>query len=220
MARLAVSRALDAGCGRRCFLDFPPDVHVVGLDIGEAELLANERLDERIVGALETYRLPAESFDVVICQDVLEHLPGPEIALRNLMGAVKPNGLLILGFPNVLTPKGLATKFTPLAFHRWVYRRIKGSARVGTDGFGPYRTYLRWSLRPTAVRHLAEQNGFSELEFRLWGTDWPTHLRRRSEAAYRIWRGVEGMWRLVTLNRLDPTLTETWLLLEKNSTQR
>lgn len=208
-------RVLDAGCGRRCFLNFSRDAFVVGLDVGEAELAANERLDERIVGALETYPLPAESFDVAVCQDVLEHLPRPEAALRNLMRAVKPGGLLILGFPNVLTPKGVVTKFTPLWVHLWLYRRLKRNPRVGTEGYGPYKTYLRWCLRPKALSRIAQQNGFAVDDLRLWASDWPTYLRERHAFGYRAWRALEWVWRVLTINRLDPTLTEVWMVLRK-----
>jgi SAM-dependent methyltransferase len=209
------SRVLDAGCGRRCCLDYGPDAYVVGLDIGEVELAANEQLDERIVGALETYPLPRESFDVVVCQDVLEHVERPTAALRNMMRAVKPGGLLILGLPNVVNPKGLVTKFTPLRFHLWVYRRVWRNPVAGTPGHGPYKTYLRWSLRPSALRRLARRNGFEVEEFMLWGTNWPSRLRERDRTGYVAWRVLEGLWRILTLNRVDPEQSEIWTMLRK-----
>ena len=39
---------------------------------------------------------------------------------------------MTLGVPNVASPKGLLTKFTPHRFHIWVYRRILGFEAVST----------------------------------------------------------------------------------------
>jgi ubiquinone/menaquinone biosynthesis C-methylase UbiE len=69
---------LEAGCGARSPVDFGDLAHVVGLDIDEAALRKNDKLDEALVGDLETYPLPAETFDVVFCRYVLEHLKDPE----------------------------------------------------------------------------------------------------------------------------------------------
>jgi Methyltransferase domain len=38
------------------------------------------RLIERELGDIESYDLPAEDFDVVVCWNVFEHLPHPERA--------------------------------------------------------------------------------------------------------------------------------------------
>lgn len=43
----------------------------------------------------------------------LERLPRPKDALLNLCRTVRPQGLLILGFPNLLSVKGIVTKITP-----------------------------------------------------------------------------------------------------------
>lgn len=154
-------RVLDAGCGANAHLAFgglrPSSLegaHVTGLDIDGAALAANRRLDERIVGSVETYPLPNEAFDIVVCWDVLEHLRRPYMALDNLQRALKPGGLMILGFPNVLSLKGIVTKVTPYSFHRWVYKYVYRS------DLKPYPTVLRLALRPSAVRRWAEARGF------------------------------------------------------------
>lgn len=144
-------RVLDAGCGAK---SVPRDGYVVGLDIDEQALQRNPRLDERIVGNLETYPLPRDSFDLIVCSDVLEHMPRPELALENMIGALAPGGVLELGFPNLLTLKGLVTKFTPHWFHRWVYQHVYKNT---VDE--PYKTYLRASMRPAAVVRLARRCG-------------------------------------------------------------
>jgi SAM-dependent methyltransferase len=162
-------RILDAGCGRDAHeleLELAGARHVVGIDISAAALAENPDLDERIVGDLETYPLPPDTFDLAVCWDVLEHLRRPDLALDNLTRSLKPGGRLVLGLPNVLTPKALATKFTPHRFHVLVYRRVFDFPNAGRPGYGPFPTYLRWCLRPDAIAAYAARRGLlvDELE--------------------------------------------------------
>lgn len=159
-------RVLDAGCGRqRPFGVVPPDAYVVGLDISHEALALNEGLSERIVGDLQTYPLPASSFDVIICNDVLEHLEEPNLALANLARALAPSGRMYLGLPRVTSAKALITKFTPTSFHVWVYRRLLSHHLAGTPGYGPFPTYLSFRLAPASLRRWAGHSGLSIEQF-------------------------------------------------------
>lgn len=174
---------LDAGCGRRIpelelGLDRPR--HVVGIDISPVALELNELLDEKILGDLQTYPFRDSSFDLIVCWDVLEHLPQPRRALDNLARALKPGGRMIIGLPNLLSPKALATKFTPHWFHIWYYRRVLKYPESGRPGFGPFRTYLRWTLRPGAIERFAVQVGLEvetleRYEPESWKLFWKRH---------------------------------------------
>ena len=66
--------------------------------------------------------------------------------------------------PNVLSIKGLVTKFTPHAFHVWAYRRFFGVKEAGTAGNRPFKTYLRWSIAPHRIRSFAREN-FLEIAY-------------------------------------------------------
>ncbi len=57
--------------------------------------------------------------------------------------ALKPDGIMVLALPNLMSVKGLVTKFTPHAFHTWFYRRVYRSAKTGEDDEGPFPTYFR-----------------------------------------------------------------------------
>jgi SAM-dependent methyltransferase len=197
-------RALDAGCGReRAYVDFGPDVHVVGIDISEIELALNEALDERIVGDIQTYPLPAESFDEIACWDVLEHLPNPTHALVNLINALKPGGRLTLGTPNLLSPKGVLTKFTPHWFHVWVYRHVFHFEEAGTPGYGPYKTYLRWSLTPQRLVRFVEERGLVVEELTLYESELFERLPQDSPVVGALWKACASAWRVATLGQ-DP----------------
>src|SRR5713226_2324160 len=98
---------LEAGCGSMSQIQFGHNINLVGIDISEKQLERNPALDRKILGDLHTYPLCHSSFDIIICWNVLEHLQDPRKALDNLLNACKPNGLIILAFPNLFSLKGI-----------------------------------------------------------------------------------------------------------------
>ena len=68
---------LEAGCGSMSHVGIEGVEKVVGIDVSEAQLARNTSLHEKIVGNLETYPLPENTFDVIVCWNVLEHIPDP-----------------------------------------------------------------------------------------------------------------------------------------------
>lgn len=59
----------------------------VGVDVDRASLLRGRQLFapmHRGVGDVQTLPFPDETFDLVLCSEVLEHLSTPEVALREL----------------------------------------------------------------------------------------------------------------------------------------
>lgn len=161
---------LDAGCGGgRAVLDELPDgAHVVGIDASPDALERNVLVDEKILGDIQTYAFPPESFHAIVCWDVLEHLPHPERAFANMARALKPGGRMTIGVPNLVTPKALVTKFTPHWFHIWFYRHLFRFPDAGRPGHGPWPTHLRWAIRPNGLRKLAIANNLHVETLRLY----------------------------------------------------
>lgn len=111
------SRVLDLGCGEGrhvhgAFLaEAGPDV--VGVDLSPQDLaVARERLDTLREGADTDNRLAAlvgadalrlpfadDSFDAVICSEVLEHLADYRAALAEASRVLRPEGLLCVSVP-------------------------------------------------------------------------------------------------------------------------
>jgi 2-polyprenyl-3-methyl-5-hydroxy-6-metoxy-1,4-benzoquinol methylase len=56
--------------------------------------------DWRSADALDAGPWPGR-FDVVVCADVLEHLPSPETLLAKIAGWLAPGGILLCSLPNV-----------------------------------------------------------------------------------------------------------------------
>ncbi|MFQ5851581.1 MAG: class I SAM-dependent methyltransferase [Candidatus Binatia bacterium] len=103
---------LIVGCGAGADLDVVPG-GVVAFDLSSR---AVERAREasplaRLLVA-DACDLPfvQGSFDVVICSEVLEHLPDPELAVDEFDRVLKTGGTLILTVPNWLNWFGIARK--------------------------------------------------------------------------------------------------------------
>src|SRR5258707_3675211 len=158
-------RLLEAGCGSGSNLNFAGQVQLVGIDISEKQLARNTVLREKIVGDVQSYEFPLDSFDAIICWDVLEHLSQPELALRQFAHAIKPGGLVILKLPNVLSLKGLVTKFLPHTFHVLAYRYIYGKKNAAKNHTAPFKTYLRFRMSAGVIRKQGAQLGLQTVYF-------------------------------------------------------
>jgi ubiquinone/menaquinone biosynthesis C-methylase UbiE len=98
---------LDAGCGEgfvaRKVIDAAPGISLTGCDVSPSalEIAANANPEARFVaGSVVDLPFPDQSFDVVGCFEVLEHLPGelPRRALSEL-GRVARHAV-VLSVPN------------------------------------------------------------------------------------------------------------------------
>ena len=143
---------LEAGCGAASYFRFSGSMELHGIDVSQGELDKNRDVQHKMLGDIQTYPLPTSYYDVVVCWDVIEHLPRPKEALTNMFRSIKPGGLILLGFPNLMSFKGLVTKATPWWFHRVVYRFLGLRSK-------PFKTYLRRDILPQRVVRNAAANG-------------------------------------------------------------
>lgn len=190
---------LEAGCGafshlKFCSMGLKPFVKTVGIDISREQLDQNADLQEKILGDIQTYALGEEAFDVVACWYVLEHLERPEAALHSMFRTLKPGGLLVLTFPNLMSIKGMVTKLTPFWFHRLMYRFMKYEAR-------PFPTYLRLAILPRRLIQLSKVNGFSVVHWRLVEDELTKRVRNRFWLVRMVFSVANGAARLLSLGR-------------------
>ncbi len=214
LARAPHPRVVEAGCGARSHLTYPASARVTGIDILRTQLRRNAG---SALAQGDVARLPIATgaADVVVCWDVLEHLPAPDTAIREIARVLRPGGLAVLALPNILSLKGLVTRFTPWRFHVWVYRRVLGDASVGTDAFDQFPTTLSLVLRPARLRRTAKSIGLRVTDLRLYEGPVPVHLRRRYRAADVALSCVSLVTRLVSAGRYDATLSDVILVLAK-----
>jgi ubiquinone/menaquinone biosynthesis C-methylase UbiE len=106
-------KILDAGCGRGFYLqaltlyDFPKEI--VGVDINDAYLVKAKAAckDKRVrIQKSDIYKLPFHDnyFDMIICSEILEHLPDDKKGLLEIKRVLKPGGALLVTVPNANFP--------------------------------------------------------------------------------------------------------------------
>jgi len=100
-------KILDAGCGEGHLLEYiqaaNPSHELVGYDITDVAIeSARRRCPTARIERMDLVKIesPDESFDVIICTEVLEHIYEYREVLGELLRVLKKGGALILTFPN------------------------------------------------------------------------------------------------------------------------
>ncbi|MDD0811446.1 methyltransferase domain-containing protein [Curvibacter sp. RS43] len=167
------ARVLDLGCGsgalghhltaqRQCTVD--------GVTINEAEAeLARPGYRRVDVTDLDqddlALRFAGETYDFIICADVLEHLRGPDKVLRACRSLLAPGGQVLISIPNA----GYAGLIAELMQGEFLYR---------DEGLLD-RTHVRFFTRQSLARFLSEEGwGLRALD---------TIERELHESEFRTW---------------------------------
>ncbi len=152
------SRILDAGAGECPFKSLCDHLIYVSQDFaqydgrgdrGGLQMGSWNQTGLDIVGDITAIPEPDASFDAVMCIEVLEHVPDPLAALRELGRLLKPNGQLIL-----TAPFCSLTHFSPFHFASGFSRHFyehhlpeQGFEIVELAANGNYFEYLAQELR-------------------------------------------------------------------------
>lgn len=209
---------LEGGCGSATHVRLPETAHVVGIDISPQQLARNTHIHERILGDLQTYEHPPERFDAALCWDVLEHIPDPSAALDRIARAVRPGGLLVLGFPDRQSLKGWLTRVLPFPVHIWVYRYALGSKHAGTQDHGPFPTPMCPDMDRKAVIARMQAGGFTVLTDITYESPMMIHLRRRFGLIGARWGLLVRLLRAITRERLALETSDCILVFRKART--
>jgi SAM-dependent methyltransferase len=116
-------RLLDVGCGAKPYrpLFAPYTAEYVGVDPVE-----NPHAD--LVGSVEDLPVPDESFDVVLCNQVLEHCDSPLRAVAELCRVTAPGGRVLVSTHGVM-----AYHPSPTDYWRWTHAGLEKLFRDNGD---------------------------------------------------------------------------------------
>lgn len=141
----AGAKILDVGCGNGVIsrhlgkLGF----NVLGIDVSEQTIKRARELNTlpnvsfEVISA-EQLVAQGDTFDAIICSEVLEHLQNPSSLLKVLHQSLKPDGLLIVTVPNGTGPRELFVTRPVLKMrerNNWLWRAIvKVKTAMGYTG--------------------------------------------------------------------------------------
>jgi len=149
-----------AGSGRVQQMNFRGVVKEVwGIDLDE-RALTNPFLDNALVGSAESMPFfRDESFDMVISNNVLEHVTKPDSLFKEVNRVLKNGGLFITKTPNKYHYFALMARATPTWFHK-IYNRVRGR-----DAEDTFPTFYKVNCMKDQIR-IATKSGFKVLEIR------------------------------------------------------
>lgn len=102
-------RILDVGCGDKPYQSLLVEAQeYIGLDV------CDDRKVDILVDSMRPWPLEHDSFDAVLCTQVLEHVTDTEGMLRSIRQVIKPGGMLIITAPFIYNAHGI-----PEDYHRF-----------------------------------------------------------------------------------------------------
>jgi SAM-dependent methyltransferase len=155
-------RGLDAGTGAGFIL---PALaarcrQVDGVDLSPMIKYTQEMLNKRGLHNVNLAQAdlghlpyPDQTFDLVVCLSVIEHIPDPDAALQEMARVLQPNGVLVLGYP---LENYLFTSLKTLSILELRLRRFVRHEHVAERGeaFHPHVTDGR-ELKPTVEKNFS-----------------------------------------------------------------
>ncbi len=209
-------KVLEAGGGSQTNVGFLPAPEFTAVDISQEQLDRNPWAHHRLLADLETFEAYPDRYDAVVCSDVLEHLRRPEEALKRLVPALAPGGLLIVGGPVPTSAKGLFTKATPHAVHVAAYKHLFGYRQAGQPGHPPFPTVLSFAMGPRPLTRWARAHGLTPVHVGLSHPSWVIgRLRALSPALSGVYVGLMGLLRGLSFGAWRPDLTDMVLVFRK-----
>jgi 2-polyprenyl-3-methyl-5-hydroxy-6-metoxy-1,4-benzoquinol methylase len=144
-------KILDAGSGTGWFSKkaFERGAEVTALDVGE-KLLAKvkEKCNVRtVVGDILKLDFETDSFDFVICSEVIEHTLNPRQAVKEIVRVTKKSGTIVLTTPNKLW-----------YFSVWIANKLNLRPYKGIEDWVAYYKLRKWFVEENC--EVLEQRGF------------------------------------------------------------
>ena len=171
----------EAGGGSTSFLPLSVlrRAHVTVVDIDDDQIRNNSYAHEAILGDIQTHRFLPDSFNLIICYNVIEHVPNVEAALLGFCDALKRNGMVLIGAPNPNSLSGVITKYSPHWFHVWFYRHVRGDKKAGLPGEAPFPTHFHPLVTLANLEAFAKKHGLQVIYRKKYESPRYPEMRRR-----------------------------------------
>lgn len=144
------SRVLEIGCGEGKFRENLTHSHEYwGVEpVESAAAVASKKLDKVLIGTYQDVLndIPDDYFDLVICNDVIEHMVDHDEFFQSIKKKMKKHGCLVASLPNV---RGMQNLFELLVKKDWEYK----------DSGILDKTHLRFFTKKSLYR-IINDNGF------------------------------------------------------------
>jgi SAM-dependent methyltransferase len=187
------------------------------VDIDEEQLRNNRYADIKILGDIQTYSFPENSFDLVSCCNVIEHLERPDQAIAHYYSALSPGGLLVIAGPNPGSLSGIVTKYTPHWFHVWFSRVVYGNKNAGKPGHHPFPTVFHRTVFPETLLESCEKLGFEPIYFKLYMGVAYSSIRETRPIFGRLLYAATGVMNALMLGRRDLRLGDYLAVFQKSA---
>jgi len=149
------SKVLEIGCGEGNFRENLKLAHEFwGVEPNELSAIkAEKKMDKVLIGLYEDVcnEIPDNYFDLVVCNDVIEHMVDHDEFFQSIKNKIKVKGVLIASIPNVRYIKNLNEL---LVKKDWEYK---------SDGILDW-THLRFFTEKSLKRTISD-NGFITEDF-------------------------------------------------------
>jgi ubiquinone/menaquinone biosynthesis C-methylase UbiE len=158
---------LEVGCGHEILSDWRFDAErrlldsasaVVGVDYDYDSLRKHRSLRDRCRADLSQLPFPAESFDLVTANMVVEHLTDPVRQFSEIQRVLRPGGFFVFHTPNALAYTMLAARMLPNGVKPALVRFFEG--RPESDTFPAYYR----ANRPKQIARVATAAGLRVVE--------------------------------------------------------
>ena len=145
---------LGAGAGIVTQMDFRGHAaRICGIDL-DPRVVDNPFIDEGKVTDGRDIPFADATFELVVSDNVLEHLEHPQAVFSEVCRVLKPGGMFLFKTPNKYHYMPIIARITPTKFHGYV-NRLRGRAEIDT-----FPTKYRANC-PRDIRDLANKTGFA-----------------------------------------------------------
>ncbi len=164
---------LEVGCGRAPFPWWMPEYQacvlaqarwVVGIDLDMSSLRDHQAYPDKLLASGYALPFPAESFELISANMVVEHLHDPAVFLREARRVLKPAGRLMFHTTNRGNLLVTAAAWTPDRIKLLLIRMLEGRSRQDV-----FRTHYRLNRRAD-IERLALESGLRLVEMRFVST--------------------------------------------------